>query len=111
MLPANLDKLTGENIDDILAFYGKDLHSPQYFRQEIKLWKREWTSTEIDRSNEILETLKFMDVHFYPNIAQVLRLTLTLPVSAASVERSHSALKQIKTKKRSTMSGDRLNAL
>ena len=52
-----------------------------------------------------------MSVAFYPNIATILRLVLMLPVSAATVERAHSALKEIKTEKRSTTGSDRLSAL
>lgn len=47
----------------------------------------------------------------YGNLSIVLRLLLTLPVTAASGERSFSALKLIKTYLRSKMSQDRLSGL
>ena len=52
-----------------------------------------------------------MTVTFHPNIAQILWLVRMLPVSAATVERAHSALKEIKTDKRSTTGSARLTAL
>lgn len=57
------------------------------------------------------DTLSKMDKSFFPNITRILRLVMMLPVSAASVERSNSALKLVKTKLRSTMANERLNAL
>lgn len=47
----------------------------------------------------------------YPNLSIALRLLLTLPVTVASVERSFSALKLIKTYLRSTMAQERLSDL
>ncbi|XP_065644636.1 zinc finger MYM-type protein 1-like [Hydra vulgaris] len=47
----------------------------------------------------------------YPNLAIVLRIILTSPVSVASAERSFSKLKLIKTFHRSTMVDDRLSSL
>ena len=47
----------------------------------------------------------------YPNIAIVLKLLLTIPVSVASAERSFSKLKIIKNYLRSTMTQNRLNDL
>lgn len=52
-----------------------------------------------------------MSVLFCPNIAQILRLALMMLLSAATVERAHSALKEIKTIKRSGTGSDRLSAL
>ena len=56
-------------------------------------------------------TLTEMSVSFYPNFAQILHSALKLPVSGATVERAHSALKEIKTNKRSSTESDRLSAL
>ena len=46
----------------------------------------------------------------YPNIMQVLRLLLIIPVTSSGVERANSVLANIKTEARSTMGQDRLNA-
>ena len=47
----------------------------------------------------------------YPNIMAVLRIMLTFSATAASVERTNSALRFIKNTYRSTMTEDRFNAL
>lgn len=111
LLPAHIHNLNDEEMSDIHQFYAADMPSPNTFTHEINLWKREWRSTIEDRPKDIEETLNRMNKSFYPNITQILRLLLMLPVSSASVERSHSALKLIKNKLRSTMENERLNAL
>ena len=47
----------------------------------------------------------------FPNLFVALRILLTLPISVASVERSFSKLKLIKTYLRSSMSQERLVGL
>ena len=47
----------------------------------------------------------------YPNLWIALRVSLTLPVTVASAERSFSKLKLIKTYLRSTMTQERLSGL
>ena len=47
----------------------------------------------------------------FPNAWIAYRILLTIPVTVASVERSFSKLKLIKSYLRSTMSQDRLNGL
>ena len=48
---------------------------------------------------------------FFPNLQTLLQLFATLPITTASVERSFSVLRILKTHLRSIMSEDRLNAL
>ena len=50
-------------------------------------------------------------VDLYPNLSVALRILTSLPVTAASCERSFSKLKLIKTYLRSTMSQERLVGL
>ena len=47
----------------------------------------------------------------YPNIVKILFLIQLTAVTSSGVERSNSTLKYIKSKSRSTMGEDRLNAL
>ena len=47
----------------------------------------------------------------FPNIAIMLRIFLTMPVSFAEEQRSFSTLKRIKSYLRSTMGQERLNGL
>lgn len=112
LLPSNVDILTDEKISTVEEFFEDDLPSPSAFKGELRLWKREWTENANESIPEsIEETLKVTNDRFYPNIPMILRLLLMLPVSAATVERSHSSFKQVKTKLRSTTTEDRMNAL
>lgn len=61
--------------------------------------------------DNVRSTVQQTNSKFYPNISTILRLLFLMSVSAASVERSHSRFKNVKTKKRSVMSKDRLNSL
>jgi len=52
-----------------------------------------------------------LDQEVFPNLSVALQITLTVPVTVASAERSFSKLKLIKTYLRSTMTQDRLVGL
>ena len=58
---------------------------------------------------EILELVKVTDC--YSNVSIAYRILLTMPVTVASVERSFSKLKLLKSYLRSSMSQQRLNDL
>jgi len=47
----------------------------------------------------------------FPNVSSILRVALLAPVSSATVERANSALKFVKSDRRSAMGQERLNAL
>jgi hypothetical protein len=64
-----------------------------------------------DLPKTIENTIQKMNVIFYPSISVILRLLLMLPVSTATIERSHSSLKSIKAKQRTIIGEERLNAL
>ena len=61
------------------------------------------------------QLLKFLSVHglegTVPEATKLLKLVLTIPATTASVERSFSALKRIKTYSRNRMGGERLSSL
>lgn len=76
---------------------------------EYKLWCAKIAS--IDPSTEILKLLECCDGTFFRTIDLLLKVMATLPVTTASVERSFSTMKRIKTLPRSVMGHDRLSAL
>ena len=112
LLPANLGSCTEEKVADIITFYGPDMPAVDSTKHEIRLWKRFWADQPV---SELLETvsniLKAMNARQFPCVHAVLQLLLMLPLTSAEVERAHSALKLVKTKLRSTIGEDRLNAL
>ncbi|GFR25405.1 TTF-type domain-containing protein [Trichonephila clavata] len=76
---------------------------------EYKLWCAKISS--IDPSTEILKLLEYCDGTFFRAMNLLLKVMATLPVTTASVERSFSTMKRIKTLPRSVMGHDRLSAL
>jgi hypothetical protein len=85
-----------------------------FIDQEVVSWKTQWDAkNHCDTPDTITGTLTSTSVSYvrFPNIVTILRLLLLVPVTAASAERAHSALKLVKTDRRSTMTEDRMTAL
>ena len=61
--------------------------------------------------NTLYEILDTVDPVLYPSIETIFCIMLTMPVTSATVERSFSVLRRLKTYVRSTMNNDRLAAL
>ncbi|XP_076941089.1 uncharacterized protein LOC143610513 [Bidens hawaiensis] len=75
---------------------------------ELKLFETFLSSdivTPLDALNNVVQH------GFFPNVVNVYRVLLTIPVTVASAERSFLKLKLLKTYMRSTMSQERLNGL
>ena len=70
---------------------------------------REVLREEINTPIEILSYIKTLDS--FPNIYIAYRILLTIPVTVATIERSFSKLKLLKSYLKSTMLQDRLNGL
>lgn len=110
LIPANLDHLTTDRQNELHKYYHEDLPERDSFEQEMRLWKRKWENLE-ERPSTLTSTLKAVNVRQFPNVATIMRIVLLQPATSASVERSNSALKRVKTDLRSTISEDRMNAL
>ena len=74
-----------------------------------------WSTREKILPSTVSDTLKKISADgvklIYPNIMTILYIVLTFSATSASVERTNSALRVIKTSYRSTMSEERFNAL
>nr|CAI5838891.1 unnamed protein product [Callosobruchus analis] len=83
---------------------------------EFDLWFHLWKGKRVtdDKLNEndieIIDLLNETDV-FYPTIRQALLLLITIPCTTATVERSFSTLRRVKTWLRSTMGEESLTGL
>ncbi|XP_047312462.1 zinc finger MYM-type protein 1-like [Impatiens glandulifera] len=87
-----------------------DIDGDALFKELINL--KTILPAEVKRSIDILNfTRSFWEAGCFQNVGIVYRILLTIPVTVASVERSFSKLKLIKTYLRSTMSQERLNGL
>ena len=115
LLPQHLDALTDDDEGGILAAFEDDLPSPASFRQEIRLWRRQWA----DAAASIITHVglsEFLAEHqhlqlAYPNVFKIFRLLVIIPATSSSVERANSALRLVKTDRRGSMSDGRLTAL
>lgn len=115
-MPNNLERLDDGVVDSILTCYESDLPSSVDFKQELRLWRRFWSSREKDEiPSTVSDTLNRISAEgvqlIYPNIATIFGIVLTFSATSASVERTNSALRFIKTSYRSTMCEERFNAL
>ena len=116
LLPKNLGKLEDDTVEKILSCYESDLPSSVDFKQELRLWRRFWSSRDGDELpstvSDVLQKISADGVQLlYPNISSIFGIVLTFSATTASVERTNSALRFIKTSYRSTMCEQRFNAL
>lgn len=98
-------------VDDLhhLSPYFDDRVSESAVKAEYKLWCEKLSGLEKDA--EALQVLDFCDKSRFPTIKYLLTVLATLPVTTASVERSFSTMKRIKTYLRNSTGNERLSAL
>ena len=99
LLPKHLNKLSTLKVSDIFDAYRKDLPDPSSFQAEIDRWKIKWSRTAKEElPGSLKPTLEDLNKKAYPNIFRIFRLLQVVPVTAANVERSNSALNYVHTK-------------
>ncbi|GBO13417.1 hypothetical protein AVEN_23865-1 [Araneus ventricosus] len=76
------------------------------------LWKEKWSQENSENlPKTAISSLEKCHKTFFPNIYILLKLLAVLPVSVATVERSFSSLRRLKTYLINTTSEGRLNGL
>ena len=80
-----------------------------HYEKWVKKWQAEF-SQETSPSTPV-DTLLSCDPDIFPSVSALLEIASVLPVSTATVERSFSSLRLLKTYLRSTTAEDRLNGL
>lgn len=109
--PAQITKIATADLkthmEDVSKFY-----ELEGIVSEAELWQTFWLNTK----NLDLEALEITALcrqaeHFYPKIEKALHILLAMPYSTATIERSFSTLRRVKTWLRSTMVENRLNGL
>ncbi|KAL4084920.1 hypothetical protein QTP88_027787 [Uroleucon formosanum] len=79
---------------------------------ELKLWKRKWIAfKDVDRPHIAVEALNYCNPKLFANIHFLLKVLATLPVSTATLERTFSTLKHVKTFLRNSTGQERLTGL
>ena len=113
LIPSHVASISAHDEAGIIHHFKEDLPSPGLVAQELRRWKTLWSGISEDASNTLPEKINssIFSLKSFPNIATILHVLSITPVTVATTERANSALKHIKTQKRSMMGQDRLNAL
>ncbi|CAB3259961.1 unnamed protein product [Arctia plantaginis] len=91
-------------MDEVSKFY-----ELEGITSEAELWRTFWVNKQEDFEDlEITELIQQAEC-FYLNVKTALEILLAMPYSTATIERSFSTLRRVKTWLRSTMIEDRLN--
>lgn len=101
--PENIQKLTLNDfklqIRNAITFYNLE-----GIENELDLWYQDWKNKE-----PVDLIIAFDKCNFYPKIQEAIGIMLALPCTTATIERSFSTLRRVKTWLRTTMGEDRLN--
>ena len=109
--PTQLGSLNRETTNNIYNTYSNDLSHRVAFDNKIVRWKARWTLAEGEKPNNLEDTLSCTSEDLYLDVATVLTILLTMPVSTATPERSFSTKRRVKTHVRSTKLTERLSSL
>jgi len=99
-------------LTDAARLYEKFLPSIELLDMEMDRWKLRWQRCPPDnRPSTCAAAMKAIDPLDFPNIAILMQIACTIPVSSCECERSASALRSLHTWSRASMGQDRLSAL
>jgi hypothetical protein len=105
VLPEFCLKSEFSSLDSAYKFYSEDLSFKEIVQSEFMLWKEKLIKTEvINLPKTAICFIDRCDKNLFPNMYTLLKLLAVLPVSVATVERSFSTLRRLKTYLRSTTS-------
>ena len=90
-------------------FISDDLPNGLSLDSELDLQETYWISYKRSLPDNVSKTLKSIKFSGFQNIKAALRIIGTLPVTSCGCEISFSALRMLKTYRRSTMVAERLN--
>lgn len=109
--PSNMLSLKLEELKDATKTF-EHFYELGDLEGEIELWYNSWQQKKMGKDEladlELASILKDAGL-FYPNIRKALLISLSQPCTTATVERSFSTLRRVKTWLRSTMTEARLN--
>ncbi|XP_063219757.1 52 kDa repressor of the inhibitor of the protein kinase-like isoform X1 [Bacillus rossius redtenbacheri] len=113
IIPVNVVKSSFSDVETAFNFYADDLTNTNkvMFKGEWDLWKMKWKNSKDELPKDAITALKKCEEMLFPNLHILLEILASLPVTTASVERSFSTLKRLKTYLRNSTGEDRLNGL
>ncbi|GBL60750.1 repressor of the inhibitor of the protein kinase [Araneus ventricosus] len=112
ILPEFCTKTDFCSLEAAFNFYEEYLSHKEVVQSEFMSWKEKCSQEKSENlPKTAISSLEKCDKTFFPNIYILLKLLAVLPVSVATVERSFSSLRRLKTYLRNTTSESRLNGL
>lgn len=105
------------NVKKLSEFYSHYLGVPAStvvteYQLWISKWKRELReNSDLKVPSCVVTSIEVCDYDLYPNVNTLLKILATLPISAATSERSFSTLRRVKTWLRANMLEERLTGL
>lgn len=93
-----------------ITMYSSFIGTSDSLSAEFELWQQKW-ATASDPPKTAIDALASCNATLFPNIAILLQILATLPVTTSTAEHTFSTLKLVKSYLRSTMSEDRLTSL
>jgi hypothetical protein len=115
LLPSKICHMTNSELEllvnEIYDVYNVDLTTKADFKNEIQKWTHKWSTSSTDQPTNILDCLKTVKKDFNPNLFNLFKNYIVLPITTCECERCFSCLRRLKTYLRSTMLETRLSTL
>ena len=83
-----------------------DLSKKRDFVNEILRWQTKWSHSTDEKQVTLTKTLQLANPDLYPDVDTIITILLTMPVSTATLERSFSTMRRVKTYLRSMVFHD-----
>lgn len=103
--PMHLKTISLDQLQDQLL-RASSFYNLEGIENELELWHIYWNE---EKENDIDLIFAYNKTDFYPKIREALEILLAMPSTTATVERSFSTLRRVKTWLRTSMGENRLN--
>lgn len=112
LVPAVICEETTVDVTQAVQMYRHLLPSPELLPLETERWKMRYQLKKPeDRPESCAAAIKEVDARDFPNLAVLLKIACTLPVTSCECERSASVLRRLHSWSRTSMRQDRLASL
>lgn len=85
LLPKKVSNVTTKDLEAIEKQYGPDMPDRQAFQAEAEVWKTHCAARGAEKCS-VLDALQLANADFFPNVHEVFKLILTLPIGSVPCE-------------------------